>query len=652
MFLNNLKSAKKLVQVFLLLAILGLLVALLVPGGRPALNWGNIFAVKEIAGPTPAPKLQVIDPEKEGFFNDAAPDFIAALFGWRGSKPIVASYKGAGNNQTASLQPLVSNFISYIGRYYTAASQQQIFIFKELATYKIYDLKVGERRGDFQLVEVTSDGFLVKFKDKPYLVKVQSGLSLEQKMATQEKAILHTPSPSTNNKQPVNKDERITWNSTNRSTDSGANYADSDYKGNWNGNTNYPVPTPYVETETTSNGESKSSASTGPSTEPTPAPEKEEEATAKPVRSVHRDDPIKNGNFEEANGANPLPDNWQMYAQKTAENHTYWHLERGRAYEGSRYAVLENVQPNDAGFMQRVRVTNNRVYRIVGYIKVLESIAGEGASLSLLNVDLDYPTVAKKNNRWEKVEIVGRTAYWRHDIKSVLDIVLRLGNRDQLSTGSVAFDCIYMEPINFPDDSLEIVEFYSPTSDENELLNGSFEWQAGSGGPRDWEVEKMSGDTQVVLQKNQPYGSNWQETKLQINHGNTASYTRVFQRVSLRPDTTYGLHYSINFSENLGSEVNNGTTILLNGASLLSYDVKKTDGSTIKISYLNSDYGTMSSESYFKTGPAADGQERIDVDVELILGKDSSNPIKGKVIFDDLYLYKSSGAPKIIVTEE
>lgn len=158
---------------------------------------------------------------------------------------------------------------------------------------------------------------------------------------------------------------------------------------------------------------------------------------------------IVNGGFEQEVAGVPV--GWSQDAWKT-DGSTVFRLERT---ESGVVAVVENIQPNDARWSQKVEVEPDTIYRLSGRVRAENvGMSATGANLTVLGI-LETSRDLKGTTGWEEVHLIGRTGKNQHEIT----VTARLGGYGNLNTGKAFFDDIRLEKLNAVPDGERVVSF-------------------------------------------------------------------------------------------------------------------------------------------------------------------------------------------------
>ena len=146
---------------------------------------------------------------------------------------------------------------------------------------------------------------------------------------------------------------------------------------------------------------------------------------------------IVNPGFEEI-GADGLPTGWTTGAYVTREGVSQFST-TDSAKSGEHAALIENFDMNDARFAQTVKVRENAMYRLSGWIKATDIMdAGHGANLSIEGVYVFSESLYDTEGEWVYIETYGLTDAGQKEVT----VFVRVGGYSGESQGTAAFDDI------------------------------------------------------------------------------------------------------------------------------------------------------------------------------------------------------------------
>ena len=153
-------------------------------------------------------------------------------------------------------------------------------------------------------------------------------------------------------------------------------------------------------------------------------------------------DLLQNGGFEQ--------DELRMLAMWSTEAYLYsedavrFFTTEQLRYSGRRSLVIANLKPNDARAVQWVKVKPNTLYRLSCRIMAQKVEAGSvGANISVLGSTSAAGDLRDTGNRWEYVELYGRTG----PAQESLGVLMRLGFYGSLAKGIALFDDARLEEV-------------------------------------------------------------------------------------------------------------------------------------------------------------------------------------------------------------
>jgi len=155
---------------------------------------------------------------------------------------------------------------------------------------------------------------------------------------------------------------------------------------------------------------------------------------------------VKNSSFEKEKKGRPTAWEMESWVRKPeVARHT---LEKGKAYRGTKFVMVENLVPNHAAFTQIIRVKENSIYKIYGWIKTKNVGQGnKGANIGIEGRMDTSKDIKGLNDKWKPVELYVRTG---EDVIS-FKLMLNLGGYASLNTGKAFFDEIVVKEVeNIP----------------------------------------------------------------------------------------------------------------------------------------------------------------------------------------------------------
>ncbi|MEB2285664.1 MAG: hypothetical protein B6D46_08900 [Polyangiaceae bacterium UTPRO1] len=164
---------------------------------------------------------------------------------------------------------------------------------------------------------------------------------------------------------------------------------------------------------------------------------------------------VKNGSF--AQGAGGTPADWRIDRWDTNAGTTEF-LWRGPSGAEPGQAGIRNTKPNDARYVQDLRVKEETWYHIAAKIRTENVGQGTiGAYLSLMEGFQNSQDI-KGSEDWQPVELWVKTEKWQDR----LTLALRLGGYSSLNTGEAWFSDVTAEVVSGPPPNAKNV--YQPAS--------------------------------------------------------------------------------------------------------------------------------------------------------------------------------------------
>ncbi|MEF2966096.1 glycosyltransferase family 39 protein [Paenibacillus sp. M1] len=149
---------------------------------------------------------------------------------------------------------------------------------------------------------------------------------------------------------------------------------------------------------------------------------------------------LQNPGFEQVSGNSP--DQWSRDVWVQTEGASDLEAASDQAHSGSSSAVVENLQPDHAKWVQRISVRPDTDYSVSGWIRVEEMGSGEvGATIFPLGVGGPFPHLTESDGQWKQVQFYGRTGPEQQE----LTIAAGIGGYGHLNTGKAYFDDLQVE---------------------------------------------------------------------------------------------------------------------------------------------------------------------------------------------------------------
>ncbi len=165
---------------------------------------------------------------------------------------------------------------------------------------------------------------------------------------------------------------------------------------------------------------------------------------------------VQNGDL--ARGAGGLPAEWRTDRWDTSAGATDF-LWKAPADGEPGQAGIRNSKPNDARFVQDLRVKEETWYHIQGKVRTVNVGANAiGAYLSLMEGFQNSEDVKGTQPEWQTVEMWVKTEKWQDR----LQLALRLGGYSSLNTGEAWFSGVSVDAVSGPPPNAKNV--YQPAS--------------------------------------------------------------------------------------------------------------------------------------------------------------------------------------------
>ena len=151
---------------------------------------------------------------------------------------------------------------------------------------------------------------------------------------------------------------------------------------------------------------------------------------------------VKNPSFEKEKKGKPTA--WEIESWVKDPEAGRCTLEKGKAYTGTKFVMVESFVPNHVAFTQLIRVKENSIYKIYGWIKTKNVGRGnKGANIGIEGKMDTSKDIKGSNGKWKPVELYARTG---EDVIS-FNLMLNLGGYASLNTGKAFFDEIVVEEV-------------------------------------------------------------------------------------------------------------------------------------------------------------------------------------------------------------
>ena len=151
---------------------------------------------------------------------------------------------------------------------------------------------------------------------------------------------------------------------------------------------------------------------------------------------------VKNPSFEKEKKGKPTA--WEIESWVKDPEAGRCTLEKGKAYRGTKFVMVESFVPNHVAFTQLIRVEENSIYKIYGWIKTENVGRGnKGANIGIEGKMDTSKDIKGSNGKWKPVEFYARTG---EDVIS-FKLMLNLGGYASLNTGKAFFDEIVVKEV-------------------------------------------------------------------------------------------------------------------------------------------------------------------------------------------------------------
>ncbi|MEO3943908.1 glycosyltransferase family 39 protein [Gorillibacterium sp. CAU 1737] len=152
---------------------------------------------------------------------------------------------------------------------------------------------------------------------------------------------------------------------------------------------------------------------------------------------------IQNGGFESVGAGQPS--SWTVDSWHAGEAYSRLTIQQEVVHSGSNAALIENLQPNDAKYIQKVSVDSDSVYKLSAYVLVDHADADtKGANISILGIGDTSVDLKSTNGAWELLEFYGKTGKSQKE----LQVAVRLGGYGSLGAGKAYFDDVSLTKLS------------------------------------------------------------------------------------------------------------------------------------------------------------------------------------------------------------
>ena len=169
---------------------------------------------------------------------------------------------------------------------------------------------------------------------------------------------------------------------------------------------------------------------------------------------------LHNASFEDL-GSDGLPTAWDTDAYLTTVGLTLYSIVADDATDGQYSVQIENLDYNDARFLQTVTVKPSTIYRLSGYVKGWDTLdEGRGANLSIADVYVFSESVYESEDEWVYIETYGMTG----EDQTQLTVFARLGGYSGESIGVARFDNLSLTEVDEVPDGTVLNLWYKVTT--------------------------------------------------------------------------------------------------------------------------------------------------------------------------------------------
>jgi len=151
---------------------------------------------------------------------------------------------------------------------------------------------------------------------------------------------------------------------------------------------------------------------------------------------------LSNGGVESVDSNIPMQ--WSTLAYDNGSGVTKFSISNSGAHSGTNAITIENMQANDARWIQKIQVRANTLYKLSGWVKA-ENIGanGKGANITAEGIMSSSPEVKDTQGQWQLLELYGKTG----EKQTELTFDARIGGYGLANTGKASFDDMAVEAI-------------------------------------------------------------------------------------------------------------------------------------------------------------------------------------------------------------
>lgn len=176
---------------------------------------------------------------------------------------------------------------------------------------------------------------------------------------------------------------------------------------------------------------------------------------------------LANTSFEESDSGNPV--SWTQDVWNQGKDVTRFSVTKEAFHSGGASVLIENLQPNDAKWVQKVVVKPETTYRLSGYIKVERADTGsKGGNLSFMGIVDTSEDHKNTVGQWQFVQMYGKTGANQKEIT----VAARLGGYGSLTTGKAYFDDISLEEASTVPSGSKVVSLDPGTGSTGQTTSG------------------------------------------------------------------------------------------------------------------------------------------------------------------------------------
>jgi Gpi18-like mannosyltransferase/predicted membrane-bound dolichyl-phosphate-mannose-protein mannosyltransferase len=162
---------------------------------------------------------------------------------------------------------------------------------------------------------------------------------------------------------------------------------------------------------------------------------------------------LDNSSFEELNSN--IPALWSTAGFETDSSFTKFSIGTTGAHSGSSFAVIENIQANDARWVQKIKVSPKTLYKLSGWAMVENvGVNAKGANVTVEGITESSQDLKETNHQWQLLEMYIKTGADQEE----LAFTARLGGYGSANTGKASFDDMAVEQVEAAPNGSNVIQ--------------------------------------------------------------------------------------------------------------------------------------------------------------------------------------------------